>query len=285
MRLVLLFAALVLSEPALGQSPPVMQPITIGLSHSIPSKPLGETRTINVVLPASYSKEPTKRYPVLYLIDGGIEQDLLHVAGAVHLGAMWGRSAETIVVGIETKDRRKELAGPTSDPELLKRYPTAGSSARFRAFVRDEVIPEVERSYRTSGHDTVLGESLAGLFIVETYLIEPALFDAYAAIDPSLWWDKEALSKTAAAKAGSGRNSPALYLGMAKEQSEAPGAMNLLARALQPRAKGWCLATRPDLTHSTIYQQLTPQALQFLLPPSEPPAPEFGFEVQCSQKS
>jgi hypothetical protein len=284
-RFILLFAALVLSEPALGQSPRVMQPITIGLSHSIPSKPLGETRTINVVLPASYSKEPTKRYPVLYLVDGGIEQDLLHVAGAVRLGAMWGRSAETIVVGIETKDRRKELAGPTSDPELLKRYPTAGSSARFRAFLRDEVIPEVERSYRTSGHDTVLGESLAGLFIVETYLIEPTLFDAYAAIDPSLWWDKEALSKTAAAKAGSGRNSPALYLGVAKEQSEAPGAMNLLARALKPGAKGWCLATRPDLTHSTIYQQLTPQALQFLLPPLEPPAPEFGFEVQCSQKS
>jgi predicted alpha/beta superfamily hydrolase len=280
-KLAVAVAALLLGTSASAQSAP--QPIAIGTSHSIDSRSLRETRVVNVVLPAGYAKQPDRRYPVLYLIDGGVEQDLLHVAGAAHLGGLWGRSADAIVVGVETKDRRKELVGPTRDPELLKRYPTAGASADFRAFIRSEVKPLVERSYRTNGEDAVLGESLAALFIVETFLAEPQLFDTYAAIDPSLWWDKEALSLTAA-RLNEGKRLP-LYLAMAKEQAEAPAAMNRLVSTLRQGVGEWCLASRPDLTHATIYQQLTPQALQFLLPPKEAPAPEYGFEVQCSQKS
>ncbi|MBA3526134.1 MAG: alpha/beta hydrolase-fold protein [Pseudomonadota bacterium] len=259
-------------------------PIQIGSSHVLKSSPLGEARTINVVLPASYAKETDKQYPVLYLIDGGIEQDLLHVAGVAHLNAIWGRSAEAIVVGIETKDRRRELTGPTRDLELLKKYPTAGSSAAFRQFIRHEVKPLIEKSYRTTGEDVVLGESLAGLFVVETYLSEPALFDGYAAIDPSLWWDKEALSQTAVAKIGDKQKGRRIYLAMAKEQVDEPAGINRVTSGLVAKAKGWCLAARPDLGHATIYQQLTPQALQFLLPPAEAPPPEFGFEVKCSAK-
>ena len=262
------------------------KPITIGASHPIASTALGEQRQINVVLPASYAREPNRRYPVIYLIDGGVEQDLLHVAGVAQLGGIWGRSSEAIVVGVETKDRRKELVGPTHDPELLKKYPTAGHSASFRKFLRDDVKPFVERSYRISGRDVVIGESLAGLFIVETYLSDPQLFDGYAAIDPSLWWDKEALSQTAASNIGAPQQGRSLYLAMAKEQAEEPAAMGRIVTGLQGNSQeGWCLADRPDLTHATIYQQLTPQALQFLLPPTEAAPVEFGFEVKCSKKS
>jgi predicted alpha/beta superfamily hydrolase len=280
------FAAAIAAAPAQAQPASDPKPITIGTSNSIVSKALGEQRTINVVLPASYGQAPDKRYPVLYLIDGGVDQDLLHVAGVAQLGGIWGRSGEAIVVGVETKDRRKELVGPTSDPELMKKYPTAGHSAAFRKYLRDEVKPFVEGAYRTNGHNAVIGESLAGLFIVETYLADPQLFDGYAAIDPSLWWDKEALSQTAASKIGEGQKGRTLYLAMAKEQAEEPAAMGRIIAKLEAGAPGnWCLADRPDLTHATIYQQLTPQALQFLLPPTEPAPAEFGFEVKCSKRS
>jgi hypothetical protein len=285
MRLWLLALALAAggAAAAVPPLPPGAPPLNIGDTHRIVSAPLGEARIVNVVLPAGYAKAPGRRYPVLYLIDGGIEQDLLHVAGTLHLGAVWGRSAEAIVVGIETRDRRRELTGPTTDAELLKRYPTAGASAAFRAFIRDEVKPLIRASYRTSGRDAVIGESLAGLFILETYLEEPALFDAYAAIDPSLWWDGEKLSRAAAAKIGPRQQGRPIYLAMAKEQAEKPAAMKRVTGAIGAAGSSWCLASRPDLLHSTIYQQLTPQALQFLLPPKEPPAPEFGFTVICSE--
>lgn len=279
-------ALLAVAAAVFATTAQAQQPISIGSSYSITSASLKEQRTINVVLPASYAQSPDKRYPVLYLIDGGVDQDLLHVAGVAQLGGIWGRSGEAIIVGVETKDRRKELVGPTHDPELLKKYPTAGQSDAFRNYLRDEVKPFVEANYRTSGRDAVIGESLAGLFIVETYLTDPGLFDGYAAIDPSLWWDKEALSQVASSKIGEAQKGRALYLAMAKEQAEEPAAMGRIVTKLEAGAPGkWCLAERPDLTHATIYQQLTPQALQFLLPPAEPAPAEFGFEVKCSRKS
>jgi predicted alpha/beta superfamily hydrolase len=283
--------SLLMFLPALAQisasaSVPVSsQPISIGTSYTLSAPKLGEARAVNVVLPPSYAKSPAKRYPVLYLIDGGVEQDLLNVAGVALNGGIWGRSAEVIVVGIETKDRRRELVGPTQDPELLKKYPTAGSSAAFRAFIRDEVKPLIERNYRTNGQDAVIGESLAGLFVVETYMAEPGLFDGYGAIDPSLWWDKEALSKLAATKIGARQNDRPLFIAIAKEQSEEPAAVTRVVAAVRAEGGRLCFNPRPDLTHATIYQQLSPQALQFLLPPAEAPPAEFGFEVTCSPKS
>jgi predicted alpha/beta superfamily hydrolase len=246
---------------------------------------LGEQRTINVVLPASYGSDLNRRYPVLYVIDGGVEQDLLHIAGVVRLGAIWGRSAEAIVVGIETKDRRKELAGPTTDPKLLKRYPTAGSSAKFRKFIRDEVKPLIKRSYRTGGWDSVLGESLAGLFIVETYLNEPSMFDRYGAVDPSLWWDNETLSRTAPEKIRRGQHNRPILIAIAKEQSEDARAYRRLVAFLQERKLTPCLVQRTDQTHATIYQQVAPLALQHLLPPKEPAPSEYGFVSPCSSAS
>lgn len=258
--------------------------LEIGVSHVLASRALGEQRTVNVVLPASYQSHPTRRYPVVYLIDGGVEQDLIHVAGVVRLGALWGRSGEAIVVGIETKDRRRELAGPTTDLELLRRYSTAGASAAFRAFIRAEVKPLIEAGYRTTGRDVVMGESLAGLFIVETYLVDPTLFDGYGAVDPSLWWDKEALSKAAEAKLGKGQRGRLLLIAIAKEQSEEPSAYQRLAAALRKAALPACLLLRPDQTHATVYQQVSPVVVQHLLPPPEPAPAAYGFTPACPNR-
>jgi predicted alpha/beta superfamily hydrolase len=281
-----LLAALI-GFPAAAAEPPSRgaRSLAIGSTYSINSVALRESRVVNVVLPAGYAKQPKKRYSVLYVIDGGLDQDLLHVSGAQHLGALWGRSSEAIVVGIETKDRRKELVGPTKNPELLRKYPTAGASKAFRSFIREEVKPLVQRSYRTNGRDAVLGESLAGLFILETYLLEPTLFSSYAAIDPSLWWDNEALSKSVASRIGGAHKGRPLYLAIAKEQAEAPEGFGRFVKGIRGQVSRWCLAIRPDLLHSTIYQQISPQALQFLMPPKEPAPPAFGFEVKCSDQS
>ncbi len=279
-------AAAFLVGAAQGWAPasPVPKPIEFGISRVVKSRALSEDRVVNVLLPLTYAKFPKRQYPVLYLIDGGVDQDLVHIAGVARLGAMWGRSGDAIIVGIETKDRRRELVGPTADPELLRKYPTAGASAKFRDFIRLEVKPLIELSYRTNGKSAVMGELLAGLFVVETYLLQPALFDAYGAIDPSLWWDKEALSKLAGRKLDSEQKGRTLFLAFAKEQLEEPAASVRLRSALEQKALAYCAEARPDLTHATIYQQVSPQALQYLLPPSDPAPPEFGFSLDCDKQ-
>lgn len=51
-------------------------------------------------------------------------------------------------------------------------------------------MPEIAKRYRITAETATVGESLAGLFVVETLLTEPDMFDTYVAIDPSLWWNK-----------------------------------------------------------------------------------------------
>lgn len=274
--------AIVLGCVAPAAAQPV--PITIGETHTLLSKPLAQERVVNVYLPAGYATS-AKTYPVLYLIDGGMDQDFLHITGTSALGALWARSQEVIVVGIATQDRRRELTGPTQDAALLKEFPTAGGSAAFRAFIRDEVMPMVLQTYRTSGQTGVIGESLAGLFIVETFLTEPDLFDHYAAISPSLWWDDERLSKSAVALLKTPMQKPhRLYLTIANEGREMQTGVDRLVSALNanPReGRAWCYAPHPDLTHATIYHTVSPEALQFLFPTAVEQDPKSGFDLSC----
>ncbi|VWX51209.1 alpha/beta hydrolase [Novosphingobium sp. 9U] len=278
---VLTALACLLSAPAIAfAAEPAVAPITIGETHRL-KYVQGDSREVNVYLPDGY-REGTQRYPVLYVIDGGLSQDFLHVAGTSALNAIWGRSLPAIVVGVETKDRRAELIGSPGTADQHKQYPTAGQSARFRAFLRDQVKPLIEARYRTSGQDGVIGESLAGLFIVETWLREPGLFDRYAAIDASLWWDDQALSKSSAAVLAGKQPRGPMFLTYSNEGPETSDAADRVANAAGPLV---CLAPRTDLTHATAYHVLSPQALQFLFSTDNKHDPEWGFEVTCSKRS
>ena len=127
------------------------QPVVLGRSYDITSAELGETRRLNVYLPPGYGTGD-KRYPVLYLIDGGVEQDFVHIAGLSQHATISASYREMIVVGIETKDRRRELTFPAAtDASLRTDYPTHGSSEKFRAFITREVKPWVEQHYRADG--------------------------------------------------------------------------------------------------------------------------------------
>jgi predicted alpha/beta superfamily hydrolase len=263
---------------------PEAQPIVLGQGYRLLADAYGDERVINVALPAGYDRDPAKAYPVLYLIDGGVDQDFIHILGAERLGAAWGRMQDVIVVGIASKDRRSELTGPTHDPALLAKYPTAGHSALFRKFLRDQVKPFVAAHFRTNGRSGVIGESLAGLFIAETWLREPELFDAYAAISPSFWWDEARLSREAQAAIGPRQKGKRLYLATAEEGADMQAHVDRMLAALG-KAADWCYAPREDLTHATVYHSVAPTALQFLFPSDTPPDPQSGFEIRCSAKS
>ena len=278
--LVLACAAL---APAAAAEPPAVttQPITLGETYTVPSQVMGGERTINVYLPAGYAKGE-KRYPVLYLIDGGVDQDFVHVVGASVIGGAWGRSQDAIIVGIATRDRRDELTGPTADPALLAKYPTAGHSERFRRFIRDEVKPLVAARYRTNGDDGVIGESLAGLFIAETWLREPDLFGSYAAVSPSLWWDNAALAAAAPNLAGKAQAGHRLFVTTAEEGAEEAAYDARFLAALGQRSEV-CAVPRPEYTHVTIYHAVVPAALQFLFPTPEKLDPQYGFTTGCPE--
>lgn len=268
-------AGIALAPAALAQTAPIPTPIVIGTSWALPSATYGGTREINVWLPPGYA-EGEARYPVLYLLDGGVEwQDFHHISGLAQLGTVNGTTRDVIVVGIASVDRRNELALPTDDPELIVEYPTQGQSDRFRRFIAEEVLPFIENRFRTNGEATLMGESLAGLFVVETFLKEPQLFDAYVAVSPSLWWDGGQLARQAGAwlrDQSSDRRTLILTLGDEGEAMQAP--MEVLVENLRvhaPPGLTWTYEPRPAESHATIYHGAALDAFRRLYAVPPPP--------------
>ncbi len=257
LRLLFALVGLIAWAGPVAAQTPEPTPIVIGQSFALPSATYGGTREINVWLPPGY-EQSGQTYPVLYLLDGGVTwQDFHHISGIAQLGTIVGTTRDVIVVGVASVDRRNELALPTENPELIARYPTQGQSARFRQFLSDEVLPFVEARYRTNGETALMGESLAGLFVVETFLKEPQMFDGYVAVSPSLWWDGGRLAQQAGAHLRDHSNDPrTLILTIGDEGGEMQAAMDVLVGNLRDFAMPgvtWTYEPRPTESHATIY--------------------------------
>jgi predicted alpha/beta superfamily hydrolase len=247
-------------------------PLVIGETFTLKSKVLNETRRINVYLPTGYASSPATRLPVLYMPDGGLGEDFLHVAGLVQVSVGNGTMRPFILVGIENTERRRDLTGPTEVAEDRKIAPRVGGSARFRAFLRDELMPEVEKRYRTTKERAIVGESLAGLFVVETLMLEPELFDTYIAFDPSIWWNDQSLVKGAPAWLRDHPNlARTLYIANSSEE-RVEGVAERLASILRehaPPGLHWQFVPMAFEKHSTIYHPAALAAFRALFAPAK----------------
>ncbi len=279
-------AGLLPAGPARADGPDgASAPIVVGTTHRLRSAVLGDTRELNVRLPAGY-EEGYRAYPVVYLLDGGLEQDFGHIAGLAQLGDLSGTFGPFILVGVQTRTRRAELTPPATDPRYKAAFPDAGGADRFRRFLSEEVFPFVAARYRSEGRRAVMGESLAGLFVVDTLLREPTLFQDYVAVSPSLWWDDcrglrdpELRLDAAALK---GRR---LFLAMANEGGTMQSGVDRLRQALERRpAPGfaWWYSDRSATdTHATILHSAAEAAFRafYAAPPIDyGPTPWFMIE-------
>jgi predicted alpha/beta superfamily hydrolase len=121
--------------------------------------------------------------------DGAINEDFPHIANALSGLLTRKEIVPVVLVGIPNTVRRRDLTGPTEVPSDREVAPVIGGSEKFRRFIREELIPEIERRYVVTTTRSIIGESLAGLFVMETFFLEQEVsFHGYAAISPSLWW-------------------------------------------------------------------------------------------------
>lgn len=274
MRLVLLaVAALFLATTTAGASqaadPEAGRPVVIGRSYLLPSKILGGERRINVYLPPGYT-DPGRRFPVLFLLDGGEQEDFQTIAGLARGVAANGFAEQMIVVGMEGVDRRHDLTSPSAVAKERADYPTTGGAAAYRRFLVEELKPWVAGRYRATGRTAIIGESLAGLFIVETLLRAPDSFDDYIAASPSLWWSDQALSREAETDlkthAFAGQR---LWMAIGDEGTTMQeGADRLVAamKSVAPKGLTWTYDPRPQERHDTIYQPVALSALRAMYP-------------------
>lgn len=182
------------------------KPLTIGKSTLLESKILNEERILNIYLPENYEKNDSILYPVIYILDGGIEEDFLHITGIVRFNTQeWvARFPPSIVVGIEGNTRKKDFTFAVNNIDFIEKegfqksnFPQYGGSEQYMDFIQNELQPFINKNYRTTLKKTIIGESLAGLMTTEILLKRPTLFNEYIIISPSLWWGEKLLLKNA----------------------------------------------------------------------------------------
>ena len=143
-------------------------------------------------------------------------------------------------------------------------------TAAFRRFIRDELMPQVKKRYRTTEETAIVGESLAGLFVVETFLLDPDLFDTYVAVDPSLWWNNQELVKGAAERLRARpKLAKTLYLTSSDEKQIAEDTKHL-AEVLgknAPPGVHWQYKPMPEEKHSTIFHPAALKAFREVFKP------------------
>lgn len=139
----------------------------IGKTFSIDSQVLSEARDIQIYLPSDYQSSD-KRYPVLYILDG--QRLFLHgVSLQQTFTSNFQLSPDFIVVGINN-----------SYPHRFRQF----SGTKFLDFIEQELLPHVDKHYRTSNERLFYGWEYGGAFVIETMLSRPKLFNAHIAASP-----------------------------------------------------------------------------------------------------
>lgn len=247
---------------------PHNQALTIGKSDVLFSTILNENRTINIYLPEEYNEGDTDKYPVIYILDGGMEEDFIHLTGIVRFNTQsWiNRFPKSIVVGIENTNRRRDFTFAVSNTDFIEKegfkkssFPQYGESEKYIDFLEKELQPYLSKNYRTNDQKTIIGESLAGLLASEILLKRPQLFNNYIIVSPSLWWGEQVLLKNAKTLLDQNLKSKAtVYIGAPskKEDLKMYREVETLYKTIKTNKN--LVVTfdyMPDETHATVIHQ------------------------------
>ena len=254
----------------MAQNTDKKKPFTLGEIVEVPSVQLGEKRTLNVYLPEGYADNDTARYPVIYLLDGSADEDFIHIVGITqYLSFSWiDILPKSIVVGIATVDRRRDFTFPTTIEKDKKDYPTAGHSDKFIAFIEQDLLPFVNKNYRTTATKTLMGQSLGGLLATEVLFKKPQLFNNYLIVSPSLWWDNQSLlAKYAELPKAHFLPKTQIYIAVGNEgkvMEDDAQKLNALLTNSQLNDVRVGFSTFPQETHATIYHRAVYAGFEFL---------------------
>jgi predicted alpha/beta superfamily hydrolase len=253
--------ATLIAMDMLREDPPVEGQQVFSLESTV----LGERRDYTVNLPAAY--ETGTRYPVLYVLDGDSQTG--HTVDTTRLLARIGVVPPMIVIGIPNGDgerRNRDYTPPGMRRDEDAENSAVGGADHYLEFLRTELVPDVERRYRTVAPRMLAGWSRGGLFAVYAWLTAPSLFDAHFALSPALWRDSHAIARDAEKALTAGAPPGAfLYLSLGDGEAEdMMAAFRDFATVLETHASP-ALRWRADFTaggiHSTNPRLSTPVGL------------------------
>ncbi|HEV2598169.1 alpha/beta hydrolase [Sphingopyxis sp.] len=197
----------------------------------VPDPASGRDYQVFVSLPASYAKEPARRYPVLYVTDADYAFPLVRQI-ARRLNVERPQLRDFILVGLSyakgddpVQSRRRDYTPTARGPSDAPAGAVHGEGAAYQDYLRDRVLPFVAGRYRTDpAQKLFLGHSYGALLGTQILFTDPAMFDGYILGSPSLWYDKKHMFAVEKTYAAAHRDLPAkVYVYTGEYEGMRPG--------------------------------------------------------------
>lgn len=143
------------------------------------SDKLGETRRLKIQLPRNYDTNTEKKYPIVLVLDA----DYLFepVAGNVDYFSYWEDMPESIVVGIMQGNTRYEDCAYDDQT-----FMPGQKGANFFEFIGMELIPYIDKEYRTAKFIVGVGHDFTANFLNYYLFKDPPLLNGYINLSPDM---------------------------------------------------------------------------------------------------
>jgi predicted alpha/beta superfamily hydrolase len=215
---------------------------------SIQSDVLKQNRKISIFLPEGYDAKDAK-FPVLYVLDAdGRDQ---HTVPTARFLTVNNKMPKAIVVGVFNIDRNHDFL-----PDSSQAASTGGGADNFAQFFKKELIPYINKNFKTEPFNVLIGHSYGGVFVMHALLNDPDLFDAYIAIDPSFWYKNQMQVKSAQNEFLKAKNwnKPIFISGREGESMKGMGitAMEKVLKTSAPAGLKWKVVAYPNEDHGSV---------------------------------
>jgi predicted alpha/beta superfamily hydrolase len=218
---------------------------------SLQSEVLKQNRKFNIFLPEGYDAKDA-RFPVVYVLDAdgrnGRDQHTVPTARFLFLN---NKMPKAIIVGVFNIDRNHDFL-----PDSTQSTPTGGGADNFVKFFKEELIPYINKNFKTEPFNALIGHSFGGVFVMHALLNDPDLFDAYIAIDPSFWYKNQMQVKSAQNEFLKAKNwnKPMFIAGRAGDGMKNMGitSMEKLLKTSAPSGLKWKVVAYPDEDHGSV---------------------------------
>ena len=265
--LLLLAAALVLLDRANCQAQSPRQPLQFTLHSSM----LSEDRRILVRLPRHYELDTEARYPVLYKFDG--DNQLQRYDDTIDVLSSLDAIPDLIVVavpngrGLRNRDLTPASLHQDGSEDGKMGTGEMGQGDRFLDFLQHELIPHIEKTYRTTPERILAGHSRGALLVLHSLLNKSDLFQARFVFSAPLMRDEQRLI---ADTRGFFKENPGtksfLYCNWGESENEGMNksyqAMKALLTSEAPKGLRWTIERARAADHQQTPIIALPSALQ-----------------------
>ena len=223
------------------------------VNDSVYSNILKEQRSLIVFIPDTWKTDTTKKFEVIYLTDGEWARDLFPFIYKFAVNEQFVPPALLVAIPNRYIDKvnqrdRDFLPVHVADNDI------SGGADNFIAFMKNELIPYIDKTYPTNGTNSLYGHSYGGLFSLYTFLTEPDLFETFYATDPSFWWNNDFAIKLASERLGNMK--PERHLWIAGIESTYKnmgiGRMDSVLKLKAPENLYWKIGLFPNESHNSV---------------------------------